>query len=104
KAVTVTGGLDKTSATSRTSAARHVRVVVDPPGTTNPMVSVYLGAMGDTTPAVDQLPLITQVPEPAQLLAATTFKFGWAASTGGSTDYHEINTLNVATVNPITPS
>jgi hypothetical protein len=104
KAVQVSGSLDKTSATSRGQAARHVRVVVDPPTATTPMVSVYMGAMGDTTTPADQLPLITQVPEPAQLLAATTFKFGWSASTGGSTDYHEINTLKVGTVNPITPS
>ncbi|WP_136519721.1 tandem-95 repeat protein [Cellulomonas telluris] len=69
----------------------QVRIVVDPPTTTpDPKVAVYLD--GD---------LITSVDQPAELAATPTFKFGWGASTGGQNDFHEINFLQVESVDPI---
>ena len=41
---------------------------------------------------------------PSQLLAASTFKFGFAGSTGGANDIHEIQGLSVDTVVPIAPT
>ncbi|WP_155377099.1 Ig-like domain-containing protein [Cellulomonas sp. JZ18] len=67
-----------------------VRIVVDPPSTANPRVSVYLNTR-----------LVTSVPQPAELATAPTFKFGWGASTGGQNDFHEINFLQVESVQPI---
>ncbi|WP_203758291.1 tandem-95 repeat protein [Cellulomonas chitinilytica] len=83
-------------ATHRTGSPRPpaitVRIVVDPPGDPSPKVKVYLD--GSSTP-------VTTVDEPAALRTTPTFKFGWGASTGGSTDIHEINFLRVESVNPI---
>jgi hypothetical protein len=71
-------------------AAVAVRIVVDPPATSSPQVKVYLDDR-----------LVTSVPQPAQLRSTPTFKFGWGASTGGQNDYHEINFLEVQSVDPI---
>ncbi|MCX7522719.1 tandem-95 repeat protein [Microbacterium sp. STN6] len=94
------GGIDLTSTTTRDAALRKVKIEIDPPSTTSPKVRVYLGAMGDAN-ATPQL--VTTVDEPAEFATTKTFKFGWSASTGGSTDIHEINMLNVASINEITP-
>lgn len=66
------------------------RVRIDPPSDPDPKVTVFLNGVQ-----------VTQVPEPAVLASTPTFKFGWAASTGGSTDIHEINFLKVQSVLPI---
>ncbi|GAB3401941.1 hypothetical protein GCM10027515_11130 [Schumannella luteola] len=74
-----------------------VRITVDPPNVTDPKVRVYWNySAASTTPTIE-------VPEPAELLAASTFKFGWASSTGGSNDVHEVNALSISTINPIQP-
>ena len=101
KAPTDGKGIDNTATQTRAAALRHVRIVIDPPTDAAPQVSVYLGDLGDssgTAPA-----LVTQVPEPAILASTPTFKFGWAGSTGGSTDVHEVSALVVDTVNVIPP-
>jgi hypothetical protein len=101
KAPTDGKGIDNTATQTRAAALRHVRIVVDPPTDAAPQVSVYLGDLGDasgTAPA-----LVTQVPEPAILATTPTFKFGWAGSTGGSTDVHEVSALVVDTVNVLPP-
>ena len=65
---------------------------------TTPDVMVYLnGTQG--TPRSGTLE--TTVPEPANL--PPTVKFGWAASTGGSNEIHEINDVSVYTQVPIYP-
>ncbi|WP_019135411.1 Ig-like domain-containing protein [Cellulomonas massiliensis] len=66
------------------------RVRIDPPSDPDPKVTVFLNGVQ-----------VTQVAEPAVLAGTPTFKFGWAASTGGSTDIHEINFLKVQSVLPI---
>ncbi|MCW2694536.1 MAG: LPXTG-motif cell wall anchor domain protein [Mycobacterium sp.] len=90
----VSGGFDVPAATSRTSAGvlQTVHIVVDPPGNASPKITVSLNGTQ-----------VTQVPQPAELASTPTFKFGWAASTGGSTEIHEINALQVSTVTPLPP-
>lgn len=68
------------------------RVVIDPPATPSLQVRVYLDGR-----------LVTSVDQPDALRTAPTFKFGWAASTGGLNDVHEINFLAVQSVEPILP-
>ncbi len=85
-------GIDDPTATTRSASKRVVRIVVDPPTNPNPKITVFLDGVQET-----------QVPEPAVMATTPTFKFGWAASTGGSTDVHEINFVRVASVNPIAP-
>ncbi|WP_129338434.1 Ig-like domain-containing protein [Cellulomonas endophytica] len=66
------------------------RIVIDPPSQPSPSVKVYLGGV-----------LVTTVPQPSALATTPTFKFGWGASTGGQNDVHEINFLDVKSVQPI---
>ena len=42
------------------------------------------------------------MPAPAALIASTTFKFGFAASTGGSTDTHEVCQLRIGDTSNVT--
>ncbi|HVB54734.1 MAG TPA: tandem-95 repeat protein [Candidatus Acidoferrales bacterium] len=81
------------SATSRTAAGVQlaVQITVDPPTAINPQIRVSLNGHNVLT-----------VPEPANL--PPTFKFGFASSTGGANDIHELNNLQVSTVDPLTPS
>lgn len=75
-------------AVSRTAAGvqKVVRIVIDPPANANPQVTVYVNGTR-----------VVQAPEPAN--PPPTFKFGFAASTGGSTDIHEIQNVAISTVN-----
>jgi hypothetical protein len=85
--------LPELSGATRAESAHVVRIVVDPdtvPGTRN--VTVYL----DGTQ-------VLQIPAPAELLAADTFKFGFSGSIGAANDNHDIWNLNIESVNPITP-
>jgi hypothetical protein len=85
--------LPELSGATRASVTHLVRIVVDPDtvvGTRN--VTVLL----DGTQVV-------QIPAPAELLAATTFKFGFSGSIGAANDNHDIWNLNIESVNPITP-
>ncbi len=63
------------------AAARQVRIVVDPSTATTPKVSVYVGPAGGG--AVPTSPTL-QFDQPDELKAATSFKFGFSASTGAA--------------------
>jgi hypothetical protein len=80
-------------AASRTAAGVlvAVQITMDPPSDVDPEIHVALNGTD-----------VLDVPEPADL--PPTFKFGFAASTGGSNDIHEINDFQAATVNPLPPS
>lgn len=87
---------------TRQSAARATRIIVDPTSTTSPKIRIYMWGAGhqlneDTSTAKQSL--IVDVP--AEYLAAPTFKFGFAASTGGLWDYHAVWGLTIAPVAPI---
>lgn len=76
---------------SRAAAARQVRIVVDPSTVSPRKISVYIGATLPGTPTL-------QVDVPAAFVNATSFKFGFASSTGGFTDNHEVWGTAVASV------
>ncbi len=83
------------AATDRThgglnDVVRHVKIVVDP--STNPSPKVTVTVDG------------TQVLQAAEPAMSPTVKFGWTASTGGSTNIHEIQNVAVTTINPLGPS
>jgi hypothetical protein len=78
-------------ASTRAPSSAVVRIVLDPATVTTRNVTVYLNGTQ-----------VLQVPAPAALLAASTFKFGFAASTGGSTDNHEVCCLSVNEAPPPT--
>jgi hypothetical protein len=44
-----------------------------------------------------------QVPAPSELIAASTFKFGFSAATGSVTDNHEVWDLTIDSVVPVNP-
>lgn len=69
----------------RAAAAKEVLVTVDPATSPTPMVKVYIGTAGElpATPTIS-------APAPAEYLVASTFKFGFSASTGMGTNIHEI--------------
>jgi hypothetical protein len=93
---TVPGGIDNVGTSTRGAALKNVRIIVDPPGP-GARVKVYVGSVADgATP-------VTTVPQPAVIGSTPTFKFGWAASTGGQNNIHEINFLKVSSVDPIMP-
>lgn len=87
---TSVGAVNLHSAGSTRPAPIETHIVIDPPAVPDPQVRVYLDGI-----------LVTTVDEPALLASTPTFKFGWAASTGGSTDNHEINVLTVKSVDPL---
>ncbi len=87
-----TGDLGELSGANRAGATKTVRVVVDPGTVATRMVTVFL----------DGAPVL-QIPAPAALLAATTFKFGFSASIGGANDFHEVWNLTIESVVPLTP-
>jgi len=75
---------------TRAGATVEVHIVVDPSTVANPKVTVSL----DGTQ-------VLQIDEPAELLAATSFKFGFSASTGAVTDNHEVWDLTINSVIPV---
>ena len=77
-------------ARTRTTAGvqQAVEIRIDPPSTPNPQVTVLVNGTQ-----------VLQAPEPAG--PPPTFKFGFAASTGGATDIHEIRNLKINTINTL---
>jgi Bacterial lectin len=69
---------------------RHVHIVVDPSSNAAPKVTVSING--------------SQVLQAAEPAMTPTVKFGWTASTGGSTNIHEIQNVTVTTINPLGPS
>lgn len=47
---------------------------------------------------------VVQVPAPAELIGATTFKFGFGGATGDVTDNHDVWDLSVQSVDPVNPT
>jgi hypothetical protein len=46
---------------------------------------------------------VVQVDAPPELIAATSFKFGFSAATGSVTNNHEVWNLTIESVNPVNP-
>ena len=78
---------------TRAAGAAQVRIVVDPDTVAERRVTVYLDGVQ-----------VVQVPVPDELAAASTFKFGFGAATGGATDNHEVWNLGIETVDPVDPT
>jgi uncharacterized repeat protein (TIGR01451 family) len=71
---------------------RDVRITVDPLSQANGQITVYL----DTGAGEKEI-----LREPLPPNPPPTFKFGFGAATGGSTNIHEIRTLNVESILPL---
>jgi hypothetical protein len=78
------------SGASRSEATVQVHIVIDPSTVATRHVTVSL----DGTQ-------VLQIPAPDALLAATSFKFGFAGSTGAVTDIHEVWNLTINSVIPV---
>ena len=85
-----------TSSDTRLSAARPVRILVDPSTDANPKIRVYMWKSGSLAQDVNTAPISLTVDQPAEYKAAETMKFGFSASTGGANDYHAIWGLQIA--------
>jgi CshA-type fibril repeat protein len=85
--------LNVNSASSRAAAGVMVavQIIVDAPADSDPEIHVSVNGTN-----------VLNVPEPTDL--PPTFKFGFAASSGGSNNIHEINNLQVSTAAALTPS
>jgi uncharacterized repeat protein (TIGR01451 family) len=87
------GGLSRPAATTRTATGvlHSARLVVDPLGTPGAQVTVFIDFYdGGGLRQVFQAPLPPNPP--------STFKFGFAAATGGSYNIHEIRFLRVSSI------
>jgi hypothetical protein len=79
-------GLENLVGIDRASSARTVRVSIDPATDPNPRVKVwYQGTQ------------VFDIAEPTEFASVSGIKLGFAASTGGETDHHDIWGLTVAT-------
>jgi uncharacterized repeat protein (TIGR01451 family) len=85
------GGISVPGATTRTPAIRSARLVVDPLGQPGAQVTAYI----DFHDGVG-LQQVFQAPLPAN--PPSTFKFGFAAATGGVNAVHEIRFLQVSSI------
>ena len=88
------------STTSRIQAGKPVRIVVDPTTDASPKIRVYTWASGAPNQDISTAQSFI-VDQPAEYKAATTFKFGFAASTGGAYQQHAIWGLNIAPVTEV---
>jgi hypothetical protein len=86
------GAIGNLGAADRASGTHTVRVVFDPDTVAERKVTVYLDGSQ-----------VVQVDAPAELIAATSFKFGFSAATGSVTNNHEVWNLTIESVNPVTP-
>ena len=93
-AVSSLGAIDAPSAKTRTAAGvkRTVHIVVDPPAQANAHILVQMDFGSGMQTIMDE-------PEPPNPPA--TFKFGFAASTGGANNIHEINATVINTILPV---
>ncbi|MEG4085116.1 DUF4347 domain-containing protein, partial [Microcoleus sp. POL10_C6] len=100
----VSGGIDKPLETNRNNARRRVQIQLTPSNAAQPnrlSVAMDLNNNGNFTDAGET------IIAPFDITASngavpTTFKFGFAASTGGQTNIHEIGNLIYETLNPTT--
>jgi hypothetical protein len=80
------------TASTREAATRVVRVVIDPDSEEGQFVRVYLDGAE-----------VLIAPVPVEFTRASTFKFGFAAATGGLTNNHEVWGMEVESVLPVPP-
>lgn len=78
---------------TRADATVQVHVVIDPSTAADPKVTISM----DGTQ-------VLQIDAPQGLLDSTSFKFGFAGSTGAVTDLHEVWNLSINSVIPVPPS
>jgi outer membrane protein OmpA-like peptidoglycan-associated protein len=101
--VTLSGGNTfSAGADTRAGRTRYVRVRVDPAYFDSPKVYVWVSSTPVPT-ARDATTLATatlSTSAPAEYLSSSTFKFGFAGSTGGQNNIHEIWGLTVASAEP----
>ena len=81
---------------TRASAARPVRILVDPSTNNNPKIRVYMWKSGSLTQDVATAPIALTVDQPEEYKTAQSFKFGFSSSTGGAKDIHAIWGLEIA--------
>jgi uncharacterized repeat protein (TIGR01451 family) len=87
--VVVAQSLDFPSSTTRTGTVRHIRITLTPAGIMS--VDIAFGAAAYTN-LIYGLNLNTVTGQPA---VPATIKLGFAGSTGGSTNIHEVNNVAV---------
>jgi hypothetical protein len=86
------GAIGNLQGSDRADGTHTVRVVFDPDTVAERKVTVFLDGSQ-----------VVQVDAPAELIAATSFKFGFSAATGSLTNNHEVWNLTIESVNPVTP-
>ncbi len=79
----------------RTLAQRQVRILIDPAIFPDPKIRIYISP--DANNVLPSTPNLV-IPAPAAYLAVSTFKFGFAAGTGGQNNIHEVWDLGI---NPV---
>ena len=84
------------NSSTRATAARPTRIIVDPSTDTNPKIRVYVWSSGNLSQDIATATNTLIVDQPAEYKSATSFKFGFSASTGGATDIHAIWGLSIA--------
>ena len=87
----LTGTSTNLAGADRSAAGRNVRIVLDPQTAPSPKLKVWVWSSG-SMPSAPTL----QTSQPSQYRAASTFKFGFGAGTGGSTDIHEVWGLSIS--------
>lgn len=92
--VAANGAIDAPKAKARTAAGvkRTIHIVVDPPSKSGAHIVVQMDFGSGFVN-------ILNAPEPAN--PPPTFKFGFAASTGGANNIHEINSTVINTILPV---
>lgn len=80
----------------RVAAARLVRIAIDPATVDVPKIRIYFSDASGVLPSTPTLELSV----PQRYFDVPTFKFGFSASTGGSTNNHEVWDLGI---NPAVP-
>lgn len=88
------------TSTSRIQAGKPVRIVVDPSTDAAPKIRIYTWSSGAPNQDVSTAQTLI-VDQPAEYKSSTTFKFGFAASTGGAYQTHAIWGLNIAPVTEV---
>ncbi|MEP6578607.1 DUF4347 domain-containing protein, partial [Microcoleus vaginatus GB2-A3] len=99
----VPGGIDNKDTSIRTEAKRSVQITLFPTASATPnrlTVAFDLNSNG----TFDAGETLLDIPNLATINGAVprTFKFGFAASTGGNTNIHEVNNVIVQSIDPPT--
>ncbi|MBD2079753.1 FG-GAP-like repeat-containing protein [Leptolyngbya sp. FACHB-17] len=89
--------IDVPTATSREGNARRAKIDLTTAGLLSVALDVNGNAVFDSGETFISNLNVTQNLSSGDSPLPTTFKFGFAASTGGSTNFHEINNLSIST-------